>query len=234
MDHAKKMTLIEPRVLEMLQQRHLPHHLMDPDVKALGALDEKMHDVMNESDLSEEERVKLHNQNLRRYLVYHARETEKPVLVKNVKRDQSSLSPTEDEHLDVVEKDILESVPQTMKTRAKRLVNKIKTSNRIGWNERGELVLDDQTLPNTNMVDLVNDVLRRRKTFEPRGWRTFTRALQEENVPQDLIGHKERWEWMQGEPSAISRSENVSESRPKPRRRVISTAAKKRFRWVPY
>ena len=42
-------------------------------------------------------------------------------------------------------------------------------------------------------MDLVNDVLRKRKYLNPEGWETFGEALREANVPQDLIGHTDRW-----------------------------------------
>jgi hypothetical protein len=41
-------------------------------------------------------------------------------------------------------------------------------------------------------VELVNDVLSKRKYFNPQGWETFGEALREANVPQDLIGHEDR------------------------------------------
>jgi hypothetical protein len=34
-------------------------------------------------------------------------------------------------------------------------------------------------------MDLVNDVLRKRKYFNPQEWETFGEALREANVPQD-------------------------------------------------
>jgi hypothetical protein len=39
------------------------------------------------------------------------------------------------------------------------------------------------------MVDLVNDVLSKKKYFHPQGWEPFGEALREANVPQNLIGH---------------------------------------------
>jgi hypothetical protein len=46
------------------------------------------------------------------------------------------------------------------------------------------------------VVDLVNDVLRKRKYFNPQGWETFGEALREASVPQDLIGHEDRWKYI--------------------------------------
>jgi hypothetical protein len=46
------------------------------------------------------------------------------------------------------------------------------------------------------VVELVNDVLRKRKYFNPQGWETFGEALREANVPQYLIGHEDRWRYI--------------------------------------
>jgi hypothetical protein len=51
------------------------------------------------------------------------------------------------------------------------------------------------TVQGSNVVDLVN-VLRKRKYFNPQGWETFGEALREANVPQDLIGHQDRWRYI--------------------------------------
>jgi hypothetical protein len=56
--------------------------------------------------------------------------------------------------------------------------------------------LSGETVRGSNVVDLVNDVLRKRKYFNPQGWETFGEALLEANVPQDLIGHEDRWKYI--------------------------------------
>ena len=60
-----------------------------------------------------------------------------------------------------------------------------------------------------NFRQLHSTVLRRRKHFEPHGWQTFARALKDTNVPQDLIGHHERWQWMQ-HPLEVSRASTAA------------------------
>ena len=44
----------------------------------------------------------------------------------------------------------------------------------------------------SNIADLINDQMRSRKTFNPRGWLPFTEALNVVNVPNDLIGNPKR------------------------------------------
>jgi hypothetical protein len=63
----------------------------------------------------------------------------------------------------------VESVPKTMKAKAQLLLKKMKSSLDISWNEKGELKYKGETVQGSNVVDLVNDVLRKRKYFNPQG-----------------------------------------------------------------
>jgi hypothetical protein len=70
---------------------------------------------------------------------------------------------------DLIDDDIVESVPKTMKAKAQLLLKKMKSSLDISWNEKGELKYKGETVQGSNVVDLVNDVLRKRKYFNPQG-----------------------------------------------------------------
>jgi hypothetical protein len=97
---------------------------------------------------------------------------------------------------DAIEEEILESVPKTMNTKAELLVRKMKADPNIASSEKGELKYKGETVRGSNVVDLVSDVLRKRKCFNPQGWETFGETLREANVPQDLIGHEDRWRYI--------------------------------------
>ena len=51
-----------------------------------------------------------------------------------------------------------------MKAKAPLLLKKMKTNRDITWNEKGELKYKDKTVQGSNMVELVNDVLRQKNT----------------------------------------------------------------------
>ena len=72
----------------------------------------------------------------------------------------------------------------------------MKSSPDISLNEKGELKYKGETVKGSNGVDLVNDVLSKRQYFNPQGWVTFGEALREGNVPQDSIGHEDRWRYI--------------------------------------
>jgi hypothetical protein len=81
----------------------------------------------------------------------------------------------------------------------------------ISWNEKGELKYKGETVQGSNVVDLVNDVLRKRKYFNPQGRETFGEALREANVPQDLIDHEDRWRYIT-QMKRTARSPNLPKS----------------------
>ena len=83
-----------------------------------------------------------------------------------------------------------------MQNRAKLLIQKLKDhSDIISWNDNGQLVLDGSTIPNSNIVDLVNDVMRKRKGFNPEHSSTFAKALAKINVPEDYVDRIDSIRW---------------------------------------
>ena len=80
-----------------------------------------------------------------------------------------------------------------MQNRANLLIQKLKDhSDVISWNDNGQLVLEGSTVPNSNIVDLVNDVMRKRKGFNPEHSNTFAKALTKINVPEDYLRNPDR------------------------------------------
>ena len=74
--------------------------------------------------------------------------------------DSVSLS----QQLNATDKQIIDSVHKTMQNRAKLLIQKLKDhSDVISWNDNGQLVSEGSIVPNSSIVDLVNDVMRKRK-----------------------------------------------------------------------
>ena len=59
---------------------------------------------------------------------------------------------------------ILSELPVTLQRAAQSLLSRLQ-QNAIGWNEKGELKVDDQTWSGSNITDLLSAVLRNCKTF---------------------------------------------------------------------
>ena len=97
-------------------------------------------------------------------------------------------SATPSQQLNATDKQIIDSLPKTTQNRAKLLIQKLTDhSDVISWNDNGQLVLEGSMVPNSNIVDLVNDVMTKRKGFNPEYSNTFAKALAKINVPEDYL-----------------------------------------------
>ena len=107
--------------------------------------------------------------------------------------------------------------------KVENLLKCIEGEPNMHWNERGEFIHDIQVIKGSNIVELVNDIMRHRKDFHPQGWQEFAHALHQGNVPQDLVGNRRRWDWMRWESAtsdAFSMAEESSPERSHPRYRT--------------
>ena len=127
MEYAKKMALVDPRILENVAP-HLPP--VTTVGTALRRLDDEMQEVLDRRDLQEREKVTLYNQVLSRYNDLADKRRDKPVRVVIAKqpgaddvevKNEANVVPKQEIS---VEKDIMDSVPKTMKKKAQRLLEK--------------------------------------------------------------------------------------------------------------
>ena len=186
------MHLVNPKQYQRMD------HMMTPIQRTISRLDEEMENILRRSDINDSEKITLYNQVLQRYLEYQERpkqDTPPTPIAKDLKEE------------------IFMTVPVNLKRKAEALLTRVQNDPNITWNERGEFIYQGQIVPGSNMTDLINDALRQRKTFQPHGWRDFARALRHSNVPQDLVGHRQRWDWMHRE-SATSDAFSTAEESP--------------------
>ncbi len=215
MEYAKKMALVEPRLLERLQQQQ-PYSKPSIVDTALHKLDQDMQDVLNSKDMSSEAKLEQYNQTLQKYLMYtKKREPMKIQLLESKTEPRVPAETTNESNTESqLESEIIETAPKLLQTKARLLLKRLRNDPNINWNSRGELVYKGNTVQNTNINDLVQDTLRSRKHYVPRGWQTFASALKESNVPQDLIGNQDRWQYMMQEQPKRSRSADTLDEKP--------------------
>ena len=103
---------------------------------------------------------------------------------------------------------VLDSVPKSLKKKGEQVLRLMESapSGSIQFNEWGELVREGAPLAGSHVVDLVNDMLRKRKIFTPIGWEGFAALLAELHPPTELVGNDDRWNYMQGAPFRSSKS----------------------------
>ena len=106
---------------------------------------------------------------------------------------ESDSSETPSQQLSATDNQISDSVPKTLRNRSKLLIQKLKDHSDVtSWKDNGQLVLEGSIVPNSNIVDLVNDVMRKRKGFNLEHSSTFAKALTKINVPEDYVRNPDR------------------------------------------
>ena len=204
MNYTRRMVLVPENTLERMQQRK--QILTPPMTQALKTLDSEMNDMLSSKQLYDEEKAKLYNQVLQRYLTYYDQRKGQPLHVKLAtpksletpkpeESKESSKESTEEETTipTAVEEEVMKSVPKIYKSGARQLLDKIKeNSDVLHWNKKGELMYENKPISGSHVVDLVNDILRQRKGFEPVGWSVFARGLARMNIPENIVRNPQR------------------------------------------
>ena len=215
MEHAKKMILVEPRVLESMQQRQTEPS-WDATTKNLKERDRAMKEILDD-DRDTHDKANAYQQALWRFLNRFEQYKDRPLGRVEVSRpsEASTSSPREREGEEesgaVVERDVVASVPRSMRSKAERLLQRLKTDPEVKWNDLGELEYRGRVIKRSNLTDLVNDVLRKRRSVnDPQGWETFAQVLQRINVPQDLVGNAARWRYMQQQQTSTPQTPNTA------------------------
>ena len=75
----------------------------------------------------------------------------------------------------------------------------------MSWENDCTVKLYGKSIPGSYIMDLVNDVIKHRKGSEPASWQAFAEGLRDMNIPQDVIGNRERWDWIHHAPKRIKR-----------------------------
>ena len=184
------MVLVPEGMLNTIQQYQ--QQQITPETKNLVRLDNQMETILKDESRPTDEKARQFSQHLQRYLtMYDKTKTPNQIVEQPMVTDseQETLSPI----ITHAEQDILETVPPSFKTRAQNLLKKLKSHpDEVSWDSKSQLILNGKTLPGTNIVDLVNDAIRPRKNFTPRGYEEFVQGLAQINTPEDLVKNDAR------------------------------------------
>lgn len=218
MEHARKMILVPEDSVNRLQQ-NIQNNIKADDVDPksilrtvqtpgtkLTRLDTEMNDILHSNDTDENIKWKKYQQVLQRYLFY---------LNSNSKQADTQLSKAE--VTNGIDDDIIAaSVPTTWRRKAEMLLQFLKrpeVASRISWNTRGIVTIDGNVIGESNIIDLVNDVTRSRKSIKAAGREEFARFLYETGIPLEFMGNVELYKLGQ----KLSR-QNTSTSTPNAQR----------------
>lgn len=205
MDNAKRMILIEPEVIEKLKKANANN-----SVDNLSHLDEEMQKVLN-SKINDREKWPLYLQTLQRYLYFIGKDRE-PIKIPILNNDISEYIKENEKieqaiHKESIDKNIihdknkdiyvksqlLQLLPKTYKLKGELLIDiLLKNKDTIYWNDKGTVFINNKEVYKSNIVDLLNDVIRPLKNSSPVGWVDFASALKDLQVPLSYIGNPRR------------------------------------------
>ena len=198
-----------------------------------------MKTILDRKDLDDRTKVTLYNQVLQRYNVLSDKHVKEPV--REVTVNESGMGAgaagagvaegAVGAPATGIEADVVDTVPKTMQGKARRLMEHLKRD--IAWTTRGELIHEGVPVAGSNVMDLVNDLLRKRKT-DPTGWQPFARQLRAMNLPMELIGNVTRRAYIRQ-----ATTPTPTTSTPGRRRRMPTTprsgggSARRSLSWTP-
>lgn len=154
---------------------------LKPVDNTLGKLDSEMINILQDMSMSSDVKLAKYNQVLQRYRSLQFQRN-KPYELE-IRTPNSSFN-TES---------ILKSMPKTKVPLAELLIDFIRKQSAIQIEENGELTVDKNRIRNSNIIDIVHDLVRDRKSkILPVGLEPLVRVLKRENVPLEYIGNKSR------------------------------------------
>ena len=197
----------------------------------MQALDDEMKTILDRKDLDDGTNVTLCNQVLQRYNVLTDKRIKEPLRVVTV--NESEVEPGSGSEgalrapISGLEATVLATVPKTMQAKASRLMDHLKRD--IAWTARGELIHEGVPVVGSNVVDLVNDLLRKRKT-DPTGWQPFARQLRAINLPMALVSNVSRRAHIRPTPTVTPSRRSTTTT---PRAAAAASSARRSLSWTP-
>lgn len=199
---SRKMVLVPETMLLELKGK-LPK---SPEFQATIGLGQQLDQIETRTDLTPEEKAALYGHQLFRYRNYlrQARSEgkekiiPKPVTVQEegdagAGADDAAAAAAEAEaepSSSELEEQVIKSVSDKMQKKAGLLLEHLKKTKVIKWNDDGEISYRGKMIPDSNIVDLVTNTMKTksRKGFaSPIGTDEFAQALKETKVPKDYI-----------------------------------------------
>ncbi|KAG1666620.1 hypothetical protein GQR58_009481 [Nymphon striatum] len=162
--------------------------LLYPRESKLSQLDSKIKQILEQDNLDEDEKMTMYNNILSQFTDLH----------RQIKTDLNKGTSIMPQNYADITQDVVKSVPKNFKKKAEILMSKIANDGSINWDgETGVVSIDGRKLENSHIQDLINDAMRSRKKITPQGWKEFYEKLSSLNIPQDLIGNSDRWNFIQ-------------------------------------
>ena len=183
MQHTTKMVMVPEDAYSSLVNQQ--QQLMPPVAMQLSNLDTEMKSILNNPNLSTDQKYDRYFRTFNRYSQLQGRQfyppsnplPEEPIVEQGPKTNGFPI-------LDAV----VDSLPRVARTRGKLLTHHLKQKKEIQWSDKGELMADGTPIPGSNITDLIHFFTRDRPSVKPPvGAKQFASQLQDTNVPMEAV-----------------------------------------------
>lgn len=141
-----------------------------PDYQATLGLGYELDHIQDREDLTPREKVSLYGQELARYRHYLERERNEgkisipappdaPPAADGAAAAALPPQPPQPTNLDQA---VLDNVQQSQRKKAELLLNHLKKSKIVRWDEQGQISYRGKPIPHSNIIDLMEDTMRLR------------------------------------------------------------------------
>ena len=181
MNHVKKLVLVPHETVARLHDTPTS----SPQTQ-MNSLDTEMNYILRQQYADDSEKWKKYNETLQRYL-HFAKEGRKPFSIEigTTVEDKKSTTtmPTSQ-----TREQLAALLPKTYKEQALKIHDYLSTEGSpITWDSSGLVSISGTSLPQSNIIDLIADLTRSRKNFEPQGMSAFIKTLASLNIPLELV-----------------------------------------------
>lgn len=187
MSSVKKMVLVDPTQLQQTTQRPVTDALGS----AISSLDQHIHNILTDSTMDAHTKAQQYSQALQRYLTLSDKYRERPLGKVEMKVSTPEVSTAETNI--GLKPTLYQTLPPTLRSKGEALLNHLESIPGIKWDNKQQLVVDDKPVPKSNVIDLIDDLVRDRKTAKPPpGWSELATVLKQVNTPRALIPNSRR------------------------------------------
>lgn len=217
METARKYVLVEPTKYEQLIElerkksnvppdnftnpTELPQKdtsiFAHPNVERVYELDNEMKEILNNQSMTDFDKAMQYGQRLQSYLGNFKTALTTPknsaLIGEKLEENHNAIIENKNSATTSTGNEILSAIPKSYQSKAAHLLNFLKTNSNISWTDDGTVKYKNDVLPNSNVVNLVGDLIRLRKPqSEANTVAHFRNALEAEGYPLNRLAISKR------------------------------------------
>jgi len=196
MKYMTKMIMVPQQAVSQINQ--VQDHKNDGIDRQVSEFKTALQKIMTDDSLTSETQMQLYNQLFTRYLKLDS-DSKEPATV--IMKNENQNSDKQDSIINDAKifhdrwKDaIFQKMPKIHKEKARGLIDFLDKSKELRILDNGEVSINNTIVPQSNIVNLVHDIVRDRpKAPGPLGYKNIVVLLKDLKIPKELVGNPTRW-----------------------------------------